>query len=126
MGNWIKDTFSNARILGNFDKLNHLGCFDIYIRGVGPILDDMGRYWIFSKKNAKRFPTKSEIMDKLITLSMLYGSSVNMELAQNQYIKAYSRYLPKQSSEMHEHPYDLTEDAQNEKANLNKEEKKVV
>jgi hypothetical protein len=112
--------------LGNFDKLNHLGCFDIYIRGIGPVLDDKGRYWIFSKKNEKKFPTKTEIMDKLITLAMLYGSSINMETAQAQYIRAYSRYLPSQNPEMHDHPFDLSEEAKKEKDSLNVEEKKIV
>ena len=90
------------------------------------MLDDRGRYWIFSKKIAKKFPAKNEILDKLITLSMLYGSSINMEAAQNQYIKAYSHYLPKQNPDMHEHPGDLSEVAEQEKANLHVEEKKVV
>lgn len=112
--------------MGNFDKQNHLGCFDIYIRGVGPILDDKGRYWIFSKKLEKKFPTKNEVMDKLITLSMLYGSSVNMEAAQNQYIRAYSNYLPKQNPKMHDHPENLSPEAEEEKASLHVEEKKPV
>ena len=114
------------KILGNFDKQNHLGCFDIYIRGIGPVLDERGRYWIFSKKIAKKFPTKNEILDKFITLSMLYGSSISMDTAQNQYIKAYSNYLPRQNPRMHDHPEDLCPEAEEEKAILNAEEKKVV
>jgi len=90
------------------------------------VLDEKGRYWIFSKKLAKKFPTKSEILDKLITLSMLYGSSINMEAAQNQYIKAYSHYLPRPSPNIHEHPGDLSPEAEEEKGKLNAEEKKVV
>jgi hypothetical protein len=113
-------------ILGNFDKLNHLGCFDIYIRGIGPLLDEKGRYWIYSKKLTKKFPTKNEILDKLITLSMLYGSSINMQVAQNQYIRAYSNFIPKQNPDFHDHPIGLSADAEKEKANLNIEEKKIV
>jgi hypothetical protein len=106
--------------------LNHLGCFDIYIRGIGPILDENGRFWIFSKKTAKRFPNKTEILDKLITLSMLYGSSINMEAAQFQYIRAYSSFLPKQNAKTVEHPSTLSEEGENEKASLHVEEKKIV
>lgn len=112
--------------MGNYDKQNHLGCFDIYIRGIGPVLDERGRYWIFSKKLEKKFPTKTEILDKLITLSMLYGSSINMEAAQGQYIRAYSNYLPRQNPRMHEHPVDLTSEAEEEKAICTAEEKKPV
>jgi hypothetical protein len=126
IGEMIKETFPNVKVFGNYDKLNHLGCFDIYIRGIGPVLDEKGRYWIFSKKLTKKFPTKTEILDKLITLSMLYGSSINMEVAQNQYIRAYSNILPKQNPDMHEHPCSLSADAEKEKASLNVEEKKAV
>ena len=90
------------------------------------MLDDRGRYWIFSKKIEKKFPTKFQILDKLITLSMLYGSSVNMEAAQHQYIKAYSHYLPKQNPKMHDHPGDLSPEAEAEKDALHVEVQKAV
>lgn len=90
------------------------------------MLDEKGRYWIYSKKLTKKFPTKTEVLDKLITLAMLYGSSINMECAQNQYIRAYSNLLPKQSPDMHEHPHSLSPDAEKEKGSLNVEEKKAV
>jgi hypothetical protein len=126
VGSWIKECFPNVSIIGNYDKQNHLGCFDVYIRGIGPVLDDMGRYWIFSKKIEKKFPIKNQILDKLITLSMLYGSSVNMEAAQQQYIRAYSNYLPRKNPKSHEYPGDLCPEAEEEKAALNVEEKIVV
>lgn len=118
--------FPNINIIGNPDKIDHLGCFDIYIRGVGPHLDEKGRYFIYTKKFTRKFPSKNEIVDKLVTLSMLYGSSCNMESAQAQYIKAYSSYLPKQSPSMHEHPATLSEEAEKEKAILNAPEKETV
>jgi len=126
LGNSIKEAFPNLNIIGNREKIDHLGCFDIYIRGVGPHLDDRGRYFLYSKKQTRKFPTKNEIVDKLVTLSMLYGSSCNMEAAQAQYIKAYSEYLPKQSPLMHEHPATLGEEAEKEKAILNAPEKETV
>jgi len=126
LGNSIKEVFPNINILGNPDKIDHLGCFDVYIRGVGPHLDENGRYFLYSKKFTRKFPTKREVVDKLITLSMLYGSSCNMEAAQAQYIKAYSSYLPKQSPAMHEHPANLSEEAEKEKAILNAPEKEPV
>ena len=126
LGDSIKEVFPNINILGNPDKIDHLGCFDIYIRGVGPHLDQKGRYFIYSKKTTRKFPTKNEIVDKLVTLSMLYGSSCNMEAAQAQYIKAYSAYLPKQSDLGHEHPATLCEEGEKEKAALNAPEKETV
>ena len=126
LGNSIKEVFSNIQILGNPDKIDHLGCFDIFIRGVGPHLDEKGRYFLYSKKHTRKFPTKNEIVDKLVTLSMLYGSSCNMETAQAQYIKAYSSYLPKQSALMNEHPAALSAEAEKEKAILHAPEKETV
>jgi len=126
LGNSIKEVFPNIRILGNPDKIDHLGCFEIYIRGVGPHLDDKGRYYIYSKKFTRKFPSKNEIVDKLVTLAMLYGSSCNMEAAQAQYIRAYTNMLPKQSPLMHEHPTSLSEEAEKEKAILNAPPKEPV
>lgn len=38
-GSTFKNLFSNIEIIGNYDKPPNLECFDIYIRGVGPVLD---------------------------------------------------------------------------------------
>jgi len=126
LGNSIKEVFPNIRILGNPDKIDHLGCFDIYIRGVGPHLDENGRYYLYSKRVTRKFPLKDEIVDKLVTLSMLYGSSCSMEAAQSQYIRAYTEMLPKQSDMMHDHPTSLTDEAEKEKAILNAPPKEAV
>lgn len=126
IGQAIKEVFPNIIIIGNFDKIDHLGCFDVYIRGIGPHLDDKGRYYLFSKRVSRKFPTKNDVIDKLVTLSLLYGSSTNIEAAQLQYIKAYESFLPKQNKDSHEHPINLSEEGEKAKASLNPEEKKKV
>jgi hypothetical protein len=65
--------------------------------------------------NTKRFPKDYEITDRLVALSMLYGSSLNMEAAQSQYIKAYTNSIPRQNLDAHDHPCSLSEEAEKER-----------
>ena len=99
------------------DKLDYLGCFDVYIRGVGPLLDSQGRYYIFRKKDENRFPLNEEISDKLVALSMLYGSSTNIGQAQNQYMRAFmlNEIGVNLNKDKHEYPAVLTEGGEKEK-----------
>lgn len=46
-GSTFKTLFSNIEIIGNYDKPSNLECFDIYIRGVGPVLDRVNIYFLF-------------------------------------------------------------------------------
>jgi len=117
MGNTLQLVFPNLRIVGNEDKLEYLGCFDVYINGVGPLLDNDGRYYLFRKKNENRFPTTEEIADKLVALSMLYGSSTNIAQAQNQYKLAFneSTYQRQRNQDKHEYPACLTDGGEKEK-----------
>ncbi len=103
----MQSVFPNIQISGNHDKIDYLGCFDVYIRGVGPLLDEEGRYFIFKKKMENRFPTNEDISDKLVALSMLYGSSTNISQAQNQYKKHCQE--GKKNRDKHEYPAVLTE-----------------
>jgi hypothetical protein len=36
VGTEISEIFPNSEIIGNHDKVNEMGGFDIYLRGVGP------------------------------------------------------------------------------------------
>lgn len=60
-----------------------IGGFDVYVRGVGPPneRDQLGRYFLFSKAAAKRFPSPQEITDALVVLSLSYGDSIELESA---------------------------------------------
>jgi hypothetical protein len=119
--------FQNVKIIGNYGKPEYLGCFDVYLRGVGPSLDENGRYFIYRKINTKKFPTKFEIIDRLITLALLYGSSINMQAAQIQFIKAnLDSFNSKPFKKLHEHPLTYSEDAEREKQDNEKSNKKMV
>ena len=89
--------FPNAKIYGNYDDLEYFGCFDVYIHGIGPFFDNKGRYFLF-KRNAKgRFPRITELTDRLVALSMVYGGSINMEKAQRQFISENASIIGKKS-----------------------------
>jgi len=80
--------------------------------GIGQTLDTRGRYYLFQKNKEKRFPNKEEITDKLVALSMLYGSSNNINTTQIQYKKSYPELSRKPSMLLHEHPAKLSEQGQ--------------
>jgi len=118
--------FPNINILGNVERPEYFGAFDVYLRGVGPFTDERGRFFLFRKIEAKRFPSNREIGDKLITLSMLYGDSNNMSTAQNQFIKSYPEVFSKLFKGSHEYPTSLSEEAEKAKENWEGRNKKIV
>jgi hypothetical protein len=126
IGESIKSIFPNIKIVGNIDKPEYFGCFDIYLRGLGPRLDEKGRYFLFRKIQIKRFPSQREICDKLIAMAMLYGSSHNMEAAQSQYMKAYCEFISRPFSKAHDFPHTLSEEGEKEKEELEKMNRKPV
>ena len=81
----INSMFPNAKVYGNYDDLEYYGCFDVYIHGIGPFFDNKGRYFLFKKNARGRFPRITELTDKLVALSMVYGGSISMEKAQVQF-----------------------------------------
>ncbi len=97
---------------GNFYKLDYLACFDVFLVGVGPLLDERGRFYIFSKRVENRFPTKYEISDKLIAMAMLYGSSKNIFSTQVQHKKSYPELSRKPSLLCHDLPAQLSDQGQ--------------
>lgn len=121
-------TFPNCKVFGNYDSLSYYGQFDVYLRGVGPNQDDSFRYFIFKLKDIKKFPSNTDILDSLVALSMLYGSSVNLEISQSSFMKEY-KGLFKPSKFLHENPAELTPEAeehrrQKEQEDIIREEKK--
>ncbi|MGL4947876.1 MAG: hypothetical protein ACRC42_00615, partial [Mycoplasma sp.] len=109
IGNAIHSIFPNVYIIGNYDEIEYYGSFDVYLHGIGPVFDNKHRFFIYKKSNSNKFPTTNEIWDKWIALSIVYGSSVNMERAQRQF--TIENTLSKPSKYYHEFPIDYSEDA---------------
>ena len=106
----IMSYFPKSIVIGNYDDLEYFGSFDIYLHGLGPFFDDKGRYFLFKKQKKGRFPKIQEIIDKLIALSIVYGSSINLEAAQNQFFKDNKNILT-MSKHNHSYPAELSEKA---------------
>ena len=100
----IKFMFPNIKIAGNYDDLEYYGCFDVYVHGIGPFFDNKGRYFLFKKNARGRFPKITEITDKLVALSMVYGGSINMEKSQKQFMSENSEIIGRKSKFIHDHP----------------------
>ena len=100
IGDAVKNTFPNAIIIGNLDKQEYLSNFDVYLRNTGLPCDIKGRYFIYSKRETLKFPTATDILDKLICLSIMYGSSMNVEKAQHEDL----RNEMAKSKKCHEYP----------------------
>lgn len=51
VGAEITEIFGNAEVIGNNERVNELGGFDVYVRGIGPNSerDEKGRYYLFRK-----------------------------------------------------------------------------
>ena len=101
IGDAIKKVFPNSNVIGNLDERSYLGNFDVYLRGTGLPSDLLGRYFIYRKRDTNAFPTAWAILDKLISLSIMYGTSMNIERAQIDDIRDIRR------PETHEHPVDV-------------------
>lgn len=126
IGDEIKSIFTNIKIIGNYEKPEYLGSFDVYIRGLGTNLDSKGRLFLYRKIEKGRFPNKEEILDKMIALCMLYGSSKNLEIAQKQFYKVSEGQYPTNKKIIHEHPMDVPEMAQKIKEDYEKKNQKPV
>ena len=124
IGDEVKAKFQNCRVIGNLDEREYLGNFDVYLRYTGLPSDYKGRYMIYSKRETKRFPSVTDILDKLVCLCIMFGSSQDVEKAQAEDIKEES--LAK-SKLMHEHPATLSEKGEKIKQSLlNKKEPEKI
>ena len=114
----VKSKFPNAVIIGNQDEQEYYGNFDVYLCNIGiknknknklnekeanNDENNKERYLIYSKYLTNKFPTDYEILDKLITLVIMYGSSINLQKSQNN-IKS-----PSKLNITHEYPAELSE-----------------
>ena len=105
IGEAVKNIFPNVMVIGNLDVQEYLSNFDVYLRHTGLPCDYKGRYFIYSKHDTLKFPSATDVLDKLICLSIMYGSSLNMERAQFEDLKADMA----KSKICHEHPAGLME-----------------
>ena len=62
----------------------------------------MERYFIYKKSEVLKFPTTNDITDKLVALSILFGSSLNIQSSQAKVIRNEEK-LP----QTHSYPYEL-------------------
>ena len=108
IGEAVKNQFPNAVVIGNLDEQEYLSNFDVYLRHTGLPCDYKGRYVVYCKRDTKQFPSVTDIVDKLICLSIMYGSSMNVEKAQFEDLKADMI----KSKICHEHPATLSEKAE--------------
>ncbi len=121
----VKSKFPNAVIIGNQDEQEYYGNFDVYLCNIGiknksklneknenNDINNKERYLIYSKYITNKFPTVNEILDKLITLVIMYGSSINLQKSQND-IKSSSKL-----NITHEYPAELSEQAEKIKNKL--------
>ena len=108
IGEAVKNQFPNAVVIGNLDEQEYLSNFDVYLRHTGLPCDSNGRYIVYCKRETKQFPSVTDIVDKLICLSIMYGSSMNVEKAQFEDLKADMS----KSKNCHEHPVTLSEKAE--------------
>ena len=108
IGEAVKNQFPNAVVIGNLDEQEYLSNFDVYLRHTGLPCDSNGRYVVYCKRDTKQFPSVTDIVDKLICLSIMYGSSMNVEKAQFEDLKADMS----KSKNCHEHPATLSEKAE--------------
>ena len=108
IGEAVKNQFPNAVVIGNLDEQEYLSNFDVYLRHTGLPCDYKGRYVVYCKHDTKQFPSVTDIVDKLICLSIMYGSSMNVEKAQYEDLK--SDII--KSKICHEHPVTLSEIAE--------------
>ena len=114
IGEAVKNQFPNAVVIGNLDEQEYLSNFDVYLRHTGLPCDYKGRYMVYCKRDTKQFPSVTDIVDKLICLSIMYGSSMNVEKAQYEDLKSDTI----KSKICHEHPATLSEKAEKIKAEV--------
>ena len=105
IGDAVKNVFQNAVIIGNLDEQEYLSNFDVYLRNTGLPCDAKGRYVVYCKRDTLKFPTVTDVLDKLVCLSIMYGSSMNVEKAQSEDLKSGIS----KCKQCHEYPYPLPE-----------------
>lgn len=77
LGDFITHYFPNATVIGNYEKPQMMGEFEVYMRGVGPKSqrDNLDRYFLFRKSQRNRFPEREEVIDHIVCLALMYGGT---------------------------------------------------
>jgi len=109
IGEAVKEKFPNSTIIGNLDEQEYYGNFDVYLRNTGLPSYEKGKYYIYNKDLTKKFPSVNQILDKLICLVVMYGSSLNVEKAQ---INPFKPEPLNRLNITHEHPAEMSETAE--------------
>ena len=122
IGEAVKSKFPNAIIIGNLEEQEYYGNFDVYLCNIGikNNTKEKNRYLIYSKYITKKFPSVNDILDKLITLVIMYGSSLNLEKSQSEEhcIDINNITENNKLSITHEFPAELSEKAEKIKQKL--------
>ena len=107
IGEAVRTKFPNAIIIGNQEEQEYYGNFDVYLDNIG-IKNKKEKYLLYSKYQTNKFPSINDIMDKLITLVIMYGTSFNLEKSQ-----INSQLLPSPPLTItHDFPAELSEKAE--------------
>ena len=112
IGEAVKTKFPNSTIIGNLEQQEYYGNFDVYLNNIGIKNNTKEKYLIYSKYLTKKLPSVNDILDKLITLVIMYGSSLNLEKSQSN---------PQNLARLeitHEFPAELSEKAEKIKLKL--------
>ena len=109
IGEAVKTKFPNCSIVGNLDEREYYGNFDVYLINTGLYSKEKNKYFIYKKKIKNKFPTTNEILDKLICLAIMYGSSLNVEKAQ---VDPFKPDKLTRINITHEFPVELSEKAE--------------
>lgn len=106
IGGELKKLYPNIELIGNYEKIDSMGGFDVYVRGIGPPAerDGTGRLMLFSRGKEKRMPSAREIVDQVIILSFAYGTSVKMAEAQKIFMDKNRSIIPRPYKLMHNYP----------------------
>ena len=109
IGDAVKSKFPNSIILGNLDEQEYYGNFDVYLRNTGLPSYEKNKYYIYKKDLTKKFPSVNDIIDRLICLVVMYGSSLNVEKAQ---VDPFKPDTLERINITHEHPAEMSEKAE--------------
>ena len=109
IGDAVKNKFPNSVIIGNLDEGEYYGNFDVYLRNTGLPSIEKGKYYIYHKGYAKKFPSANQIVDRLICLVIMYGSSLNVQKAQ---VNPFKPDPLIRIDITHDHPAEMSETAE--------------
>ena len=107
--------FTNLEGVGNYNPPKIYENFSVYVRGVGPFhkRDEEGRILLYEKSDPfkiffdKFLEKMLPVYDGLCLLIASYGTSRDLEAAQEIYLSRHSPFLPPRSKYYHEYPANI-------------------